>query len=386
MNISEIINHLGEDRSSYLNSAVPPLIQASMFSFDSTEDMRNALKNESEIPFYTRGTNPTVKILQEKIAALENAENSLVLASGSAAVASAVMANVQTGSHVIAVKKPYAWTNALINNLLPRFGVETSQIDGIKIENFEKSIKSNTKLIFLESPNSWTFEQQNLEEVAQLAKKHNIITIIDNSYASPLLQKPLDFGIDIVVHSATKYINGHSDALAGVICSSKAMIKHIFSSEFMTLGGTISPFNAWLLLRGLRTLPIRLEKVSQTTPKVVEFLENHPKIEKVYYPFSKDYPQKELSHKQMTKPNGMFSIQIKSEKMEQVEAFCDHLKLFLLACSWGSYESLAFPACTLYHSENYNKISLPWNMVRLSLGLEDAEILIEDLKQALEKV
>lgn len=386
MDISYIINELGEDRSQYHGAVTPPIMQTAMFSFDTVEQMRKTLQNESEVPFYTRGHNPTTAILEQKMAALEHAEDALVFASGSAAVTSAVMANVNQNDHIVCVQKPYSWTNKLLNNLLNRFGVTNTMIDGTDPQNFERAIQPNTKVLFLESPNSWTFEQQDLAAVAQIAKKHGIITIIDNSYATPLYQNPIDYGIDIVVHSATKYISGHSDTIAGVLCGSKAMTEKIFASEYMTLGGVIAPFNAWLLLRGLRTLPARMDRVSATTTKVVEYLQQHPLVNKIYYPYLESDPQHTLAKKQMSKGAGQFTIELAVDDMALVEKFCDQLKRFLMACSWGGHESLIFPACVLYTSANYSVAALPANMIRFCVGLEEPEVLIADIEQAFEAI
>ena len=218
MDISHILNHLGEERENYFNSVSPPIIQTSNFCFKTVDEMRKALQIEFEIPFYTRGYNPTVAILRKKIAALEKSEDALIFGSGSAAIAAAVMSSVKSGEHVICVQKPYSWTNKLLNNLLSKYGVETTMIDGISAENFQKAIQKNTRLIFLESPNSWTFEMQDISAICKLAKKKNITTIIDNSYSSPLFQQPVSLGADMVVHSATKYLSGHSDVVCGVLC------------------------------------------------------------------------------------------------------------------------------------------------------------------------
>ena len=386
MDISYIINELGEDRSMYAGAVTPPIMQTAMFAFDTVEKMRETLQQESEMPFYTRGHNPTTHILEQKMAALEHAEDALVFASGSAAVSAAVIANVNQNDHIVCVKSPYSWTNKLLNNFLSRFGVTNTMVDGTDPQNFEKAIQPNTRIIFLESPNSWTFEQQDLAAVAQIAKKHDIVTIIDNSYATPLLQKPIDYGIDIVVHSATKYISGHSDTIAGVLCASKEMTSKIFASEYMTLGGVIAPMNAWLLLRGLRTLPARIDRISATTAQVVDYLQKHPMVKKVYYPYLESNPQYELAKKQMTKGAGQFTIELATDDMASIEKFCNHLKRFLMACSWGGHESLIFPACVLYTSANYNAVTLPVNMIRFCVGLEEPEALIADLEQAFEAI
>lgn len=382
MDLSDIINSLGEERDLYMNAVIPPIFQTVIFNSRTVGDMRELLKKEAEEPFYTRGNNPTTDILRKKMAALAGSEDALVFASGSAAVAAAVMVHLKAGDHIICVKKPYSWTNKLMSVFLPRFGIQTSFVDGREANNFARAIQDNTRLIYLESPNSWTFELQDIEAVVQLARAHQLVTVMDNSYATPLHQKPIEMGVDLTVHSATKYIAGHSDAVAGLLCGSKEMIRKIFASEYMTMGGISSPFNSWLLLRGLRTLPLRMEKTTEITLKVVNYLEQHPQVERVYYPYSESHPQFELAKKQMKQGSGMFSVAIKADDINQVERFCNHLKRFLLAVSWGGYESLVFPACTLYASEIYKSPDLPWNLLRISIGLEDADLLIEDLDQA----
>ena len=383
--ISHILNHLGEELENYYGSVSPPVFQSSNFCFQTVEHMREALKHEDTIPFYTRGSNPTVAILRQKVASLESAEDALIFGSGSGAMTAGVMSSVKGGERVICVKKPYSWTNKLLNKLLVHYGVESTMIDGTDIENFRNAIKPNTRLIILESPNSITFEMQDIRAVAALAKQHNITTLIDNSYATPIYQRPIEMGIDMTVHSATKYISGHSDVVAGALCGSKKKIYEIFKSEFMTLGGIISPHDAWLMIRGLRTLKIRVQRSNDTTDKVVEYLENHPKVDKVFFPFSKKNPQYELAKSQMSGTGGMFSAQLKAKDIAGIERFCNSLKRFLMACSWGGHESLIFPTCSLFDSQNYST-ELSWNHIRFYVGLEEPEEIIEDLKQALEKV
>jgi cystathionine beta-lyase/cystathionine gamma-synthase len=385
-NISNIITHLGEERETYLQAVAPPIFQTSNFCFKSVAEMREQLQHENERPFYTRGYNPTVAMLQKKMAALEGTDSALIFASGSAAIAAGVMSVVKAGDHIVSIQKPYSWTNKLLNKLLANYGVETTMIDGRDVENFKNAIKSNTKLFVLESPNSQTFELQDLSAIAILAKQYGIQTICDNSYSTPLYQQPCLLGIDMVAHSASKYLSGHSDVVAGVLCASKASIQKIFESEFMTLGGIVSPNDAWLILRGLRTLPIRLKASDESAAKVVAFLEQHPKIEKVHYPFASKFPQLELAKKQMKGCGGLFSIEVKAKNLTDMELFCNALKYFLLACSWGGYESLQFPNCTLLTSQNYSSTTLPFNLVRLYVGLEDADLIIDDLGNALDKI
>ena len=233
-------------------------------------------------------------------------EACLVFNSGAGAIFTAVLANVKSGDHIISIEKPYSWAQNLFNKILPRFNVTTTYVDGRKTENFEKAIRLNTSIIYLETPNSWTFHIQNLKEIARLAKEKNlpgrqksILTICDNSYCSPLYQKPLEFGIDLVLQSATKYIGGHSDLVAGVLCGTSQMIDKIFQSEYMNMGIGTTPFNAWLMIRGLRTINIRLEKISDTTLKVVRYLKQHESVEKVIFPFDEDFPQFKLAKEQM---------------------------------------------------------------------------------------
>jgi len=386
MDISNILNQHGEERSMYFNAVSPPIIQTSNFCFESVEAMRSNTQNEFEVPFYTRGNNPTVEILRKKIAALEHADDALITSSGCAAISTSVMANINAGEHIICVKSCYSWTFALINDILKRFNVESTFIDGSDISNFKNAILPNTRLIYLESPTSFMFELQDIKAVVALARQHKITTIIDNSYSTPLYQNPLDLGVDIVIHSASKYLNGHSDIVAGVICSDKETIKRIFSTELMTFGGIISPENAWLMIRGLRTLPVRIEKSSNSAEMIVEYLEKHPKVEKVFYPHSKTHPQFELAKKQMKRCGGMFSFTLKTNDIKKVDAFCNSLKRFLIACSWGGYESLIYPVAVLYSDETNNKPELPFNFIRMYVGLEEPELLIEDLEKAFERI
>ena len=259
-------------------------------------------------------------------------------------------------------------------------------IDGTRIENFEKAIQPNTKIIFLESPNTMTYELQDLSAVSNLAKSKNILTIIDNSYCSPLYQRPIEMGIDISVQTATKFIGGHSDTVGGVIAGSKKMIQKIFTDDFLNVGGIISPFNAWLFVRGLRTLEIRLERISSSTMKIVNHFANHPKISKMIYPFHPSFPQYDLAMKQMKQGGGLFSVVLKTNSILQIEKFCNSLKRFLMAVSWGGHESLVFPVCASLKKEEYNPEISEHNLVRFYIGLENPEVLIEDMEQALKSI
>ncbi len=385
MDISYIINHLGEEREQYFNAVAPPVIQTSNFFFKDVDSLRSGFANEQDAHIYTRGNNPTVEILRKKIAALAGAEDALVFSSGVAAIAAAVMANVQQGDHVVCVNRPYSWTNKLLNNYLPRFGVTATMIDGTDTANFVNAIKPNTKILFLESPNSFTFELQDIAAVVKIAKEKNIVTIIDNSYCTSLGQRCIEMGIDIEVHSATKYYGGHSDVVAGYLMSSKAMVKKIFATELLNMGAIISPNDAWLMLRSLRTLPIRLEKIKDTTEKMVGFMELHPQVEKVLYPFSKSFPQYALAQKQMQWCGGLFTAFIKAKNIAEVELFCNSLKRFLMAVSWGGHESLIMPAAA-FMAKNNDAPAYGYNAIRFYIGLENAEDLTSDLQNAFRKI
>ncbi len=384
--LSWILNHLGEEREHYQGAVVPPVYQSSMFCFDSVAELRSAVADELNNPFYTRGHNPTVDILRRKLAALEGAEDALMFGSGSAAVAAAVIANVSHGDHVICVQKPYSWTRGLLADLLPRFGVKTTFIDATEIENFHAALTAQTRMVVVESPNSMTFEMQDLAAVAEFARSKHLVSLCDNSYSSPLKQSPLALGIDLVAHSATKYLNGHSDVVAGAVCGSSEAIRRIFKGPYMTLGAVLSPHDAWLLIRGLRTLPLRIRHVSETTVEVIEAVQDHPRIRRIFYPGGNGDAQAELAQRQMLGATGMFSLELDCD-IAGVEVFCDALQRFLLTCSWGGYESLALPICGFFQGGNYPPDSLlPPTLVRISLGLEPADVLIADLLQALDKI
>ncbi len=386
MDISYIINELAEDRENYFNAIAPPIIQSSNFAFKTVDEMRHAFADEYSTYLYSRGLNPTVDILRKKLAALDNAEDCLVFNSGAAAIFAAVLANVKSGDHIVSVNKPYTWAQKMFNDILPCFGVTTSYIDGRDIENFERAILPNTTVIYLESPNSWDFALQDLKAVAELAKAEDIVTIIDNSYCTPIYQRPLDYGIDLTLQSGTKYIGGHSDTVAGVLSGSRLMIERIFNSEYMNIGSGISPFNAWLLIRGLRTLPMRLERITKTTYEVISYLKQHEKVETVLFPFDESFPQYQLAKQQMEGACGLLTFIIKADSVQQIEKFCNSLQHILMAVSWGGHESLVIPKCAGMPAEEFDALNREHRMIRLYAGLEEPDYIIKDLKQGFEKM
>jgi len=382
--LSDILTHLGEDRENYFQAVAPPVVQTSNFVFPDLAAFRAAFSDELEHHVYSRGNNPTVEMLRKKLAALEDTEDSLVFSSGAGAVAAAVLGNVSAGDHIVCQQAPYSWTNALLRKFLPRYGVEHTFVDGTDIEHIRAALRPNTRVLYLESPNTMTFECQDLAACSTLAKERGITTIIDNSYCSPIYQNPAAFGIDIVVHSGTKYLNGHSDVVVGVLCASKAMVKKIFESELMTLGGILGPHDAALVIRGLRTLPLRLQRSDASAQFLIEKMDGHPKVERIWYPFHHGFPQLELAKKQMRGCGGLFSVQFKTPDMDNMERFVHRLRRFLMAVSWGGHESLLIPTVGFYGIPGKPEPTLPWTFCRFYIGLEDPEWLWEDLEQAME--
>jgi len=385
MDTSYIINHLGEEHGAYYNAIAPPIIQTSNFLFETVGDLRKAFDDEYGGYLYSRGLNPTVDILRKKLAALDGAEDCLVFNSGAAAIFASVLSCVKAGDHIVSVRSPYTWAQKMFANTLPRLGVQHSFIDGTHLENWEETILPNTTLFYLESPNSWTYELQDLEAIARLAKERGIITIIDNSYCTPLYQQPHRFGIDLSLQSATKYIGGHSDTVAGVLTGSCKRIEKIFNEELLTIGSSIQPFNAWLLLRGLRTLPMRLEKISATTRVVINWLKTHPAVERVLFPLDPDFPQYQLAQTQMSGACGLFTIILKYRSLLAIEEFCNALKYFRIAVSWGGHESLIIPKCASMPHDAFTPDEESHRMCRLYVGLEEPGFLIADLQQAFDK-
>ncbi|MFZ9661393.1 MAG: trans-sulfuration enzyme family protein [Chitinophagaceae bacterium] len=382
MDLSYIINELGEDNSQYFNAVAPPIIQTSNFSFPTVEAMRKGFQDEMHGYLYSRGVNPTVDILRKKLAALDGAEDCLVFNSGVAAIFAGVLANVKSGDHIISIDHPYSWVQHLFNKILPRFGITTTYISGVDIENFEKALQPNTSFIYIESPSNWFLDLQDIEAVAKLAKSKAIITMIDNTYCSPLYQRPYELGIDLCMQTATKYISGHSDTLGGVLTGSAVMMRKIFESEYLCVGSGIQPHNAWLLLRGLRTMPLRLERIAKTTKDVFKFLKSNSNVEEVLFPMDPDFPQFELAKKQMKDAMGLISIFVKFDTVKQIEHFCNTLKHFRMAVSWGGHESLVIPRLAVMKPEDFDASQKIHRMIRIYVGLEDSDYLINDLKQA----
>lgn len=384
--LSFILNELGEERENYFNAVSPPIIQTSNFVFKKVDALSKALEDEMNDYLYSRGLNPTVEILRKKLAALDGAEDCLVFNSGASAIFASVFANVRSGDHIVSVKGPYTWAQRTFDVILPRFNVTTTYIDGTKTENWENATKPNTTVYYLESPNSWDFALQDLKAVAKLARSKKITTIIDNSYCTPLFQRPIDMGIDLALQTATKYIGGHSDTLGGVLSGSHAMIKKIFDSEYLNIGSGIQPFNAWLLIRGLRTLPARLERITRTTNEVLKFLKQHPKVEALIFPLDESFSQYDLARRQMKGACGLLTLILRVKSRDSIVKFCESLQHIMMAVSWGGHESLVIPKCTGIKKQEFDPVNPEHRYVRMYVGLEEPSYLVDDLSQALDKV
>src|SRR5574343_269498 len=381
--LSFILNELGEERSQYFNAIAPPIIQSSNFAFSKVDDLRTAFEDEMSGYLYSRGLNPTVDILRKKLAALDGAEDALVFNNGAAAIFAGVLGNVKSGDHLVSVNKPYTWAQRMFDVILPRFGVQTTYIDGTQIENWVNATRENTTFYYLVSPNSWEFQLQDLEAVARFARSRNIVTLIDNSYCTPLYQQPIALGIDLAMQTATKYISGHSDTLGGVLSGTKAMMKKIFDSEYLNIGSGVQPFNAWLMIRGLRTLPARIERITRSTRVVLDFLKKQDRVEECIFPLDPTFPQYELAKKQMKGACGLITVVLKAQKRSEIVNFCESLQHILMAVSWGGHESLAIPKCASLYPDQFDPNNREHRMVRLYVGLEEPEYLVGDLRRGL---
>lgn len=379
-----ILFHTGEARESYFGAVNPPVFATSNFTAPDVQSLRSRIQDEFRYPFYTRGFHPTQAIVRQKLAALEETEDALLTGSGSAAIALAVISVLKAGDHAVIPTKPYSWTHFLFHTFLARYGVSCTAVDPTNAQNYRNAIQANTRLLYLETPNSMTFEITDMQAVTSIAREKGIVTIIDNSYSTPLFQQPARWGVDLVVHSATKYLGGHSDFVGGVVCGPKVLIDPMFRNDFMVLGGILSPENTQTLLKGLRTLDLRMNRVSETAEKLATYLNQHPGVQKVYHPFLPEFSGSSVAKRQMQRASGLFSIALKAQSFEEIEQIVNRLNHFFLATSWGGYESLVFPAAAFRETAENWDMAIPWNLVRISVGLEDADVLIRDWKNALE--
>ncbi len=393
--IETICAHHGEDPSAYFGAATPPLFQNSLFTFPNCEARARNYRTSpdgtlqpaggvSEAYDYSRVANPTTEIAEAKIAALEGGDRARCFGSGMGAISAAILSCVKSGDHVIAPQTVYGPTRQFLSDYLKRFEVSVTFVDGADPQDYADALRPNTALLYLESPSSVVMKQQDIAAVATIAKEHGAATVIDNSWASPIFQQPLKFGIDLVVHSATKYLGGHSDMVAGVAVGNAERMRKLTLEEGCLLGAMLDPFAAWLLIRGLRTLPIRMERHQSNARRLANALLEHPAVARVFYPGIATDPQESLTARQLRGTSGLLTIALKNDSKASAYAFTDSLQYFGIACSWGGFESLVLPMTVPKSVVGESGEGSRW-LVRLHIGLETCEDLWSDIEQALAK-
>jgi len=339
---------------------------------------------------YSRSGNPTRSALEKRLAALESAKFGLAFSSGMAAISAVSFALLKPGDHVVAFDDLYSGTKRLFNEILRKqFNIEFTYVDARDVNNVRREIKGNTKLIWLESPTNPLMKLCDIREISNIAREENVSVVVDNTFMSPYFQRPLELGADIVVHSTTKYLNGHSDSIGGAVMINEEEIYERVKFYQKTLGAILSPFDSYLVLRGVKTLAVRMERHNENALRIAEYLESHPKVKKVYYPGLRSHPQHELAKRQMYGFGGMLSFEIEGG-MREAKVFLENLKLFSLAVSLGGVESLIEHPATMTHAsiskEERERIGITDSLIRMSVGIENAEDLIDDLDSSLNRI
>lgn len=388
MKINSILVHGGEIDDE-MGSVVTPIYQTSTFKFKDAQQGANRFAGKEEGYIYTRLGNPTIKALEKKLALLEHGYDALACASGMAAVNTALLSLLQAGDHMISTDAIYGCTFDVFTESYLKFGIDISFVDTSNLDLIEKNIKPNTKVIYLETPANPTLKIADIEAICKIAKQHNIYVVVDNTFASPILQNPIDFGADLVVHSLTKFINGHADIVGGAVIAKTKDLYNIIYPTFKNMGFNMDPHQAFLVDRGSKTLNLRVMKCQENAQKVAEFLEKHNKVASVVYPGLKSHPQYDLAKKQMRGAGSMISFELKGGYAAG-QKLMNSVKLIALAVSLGGIESLIQHPASMTHahvSEEAKKAAfITEGLVRLSVGIEDIEDLLEDLEQALQKI
>lgn len=370
---------VAHDEGNAFEAVVPPIVQTSLFTFPNYDEMVASYRGEKVRPIYTRGLNPTVRAFEEMLAKLEGGEDALGFASGMSAISSTVLSFVEPGDRIVAVRHVYPDAFRLFGTLLKRMRVEVTYVDGRDEKQVAKALPG-AKLFYMESPTSWVMEAHDVGALAALAKRHGVVSVIDNSWASPIFQRPLMLGVDLVVHSASKYLGGHSDVVAGVVTGSKELIGRIRAEAYPYLGGKLSPFDAWLLVRGMRTLPIRMKAHEASALAIAQRLQDLDVVEKVCHPALANRLPAGLNG-----TSGLFSFVFREGV--DIRHFTDHLKLFQLGVSWGGHESLIVPAEVVLQQKaqpnSAHSFGIDARSVRLHVGLEGTEALWNDLEAAI---
>ncbi|MTI65194.1 MAG: methionine gamma-lyase [Firmicutes bacterium] len=368
---------------------VKPIYQTSTFVFDDVNQGAKRFAGEEEGYIYTRLGNPTITDFEKKIALLENGEDAVAFASGMAAVSAAIFAFIKKGDHIVAQNSLYGCTHAFLSEMVTKFGIDVDFVDAKDISNIENAVKENTKIIYIESPSNPAMALTDIKRAAKIAKENDSRLIVDNTFMTPYWQRPLELGADLVLHSATKYIGGHGDVIAGILVGNKEDMSLIRETTQKDIGGILSPFDSWLLLRGLKTLGIRMEKHESNAKKLAEFLEKHPKVDKVYYPGLKSHPQYELAKKQAEGFGAMIAFEVKGG-IDAGKTVMNNVKLIKLAVSLGTVDSLIQHPASMTHSpvdrEDRLKGGITDGLIRFSVGIEEPEDIINDLDNALNKI
>lgn len=380
--------HAGEPRDTY-GSLIPPIYQTSTFYFASTDDAVKACGDYAESFAYSRITNPSLDYMEQKLAALEHGKGAVSYASGMGAVAGALFAALKCGDHVIFTKAKYSGTEDIASDWLPRFGIEHDSFQADHLEELEPLIKPNTKVIYVETPANPTMVLVDLAEVAKIAHRHGAKVFVDNTFATPYNTNPLDLGVDVVIHSLTKYIGGHGDLLGGAVISNDTeFLRQCRLGTLMHFGAVMAPFTAFLVCRGMKTLGVRMRQHNENALKIARWLEADPRIETVRYPFLESNPQYDIAKKQMRGGGGMISFDVKGG-LEAGKKFINSLKLCTLAVSLGDTETLVEQAAAMTHTmipkEVREAAGITDGMIRMSVGLEDPDDIIADLDQALSR-
>ncbi|MGA2904638.1 MAG: aminotransferase class I/II-fold pyridoxal phosphate-dependent enzyme [Candidatus Korobacteraceae bacterium] len=380
--------HSGEDRHGQSAPLTTPIAQTSVFVVPRVEDLRRYAKGNSDMYLYSRYGNPTIAAVEEKIAALEGAEAAIVTSSGMAAELVAVLATCQAGDEIVSMLDVYGGTVKLFEQVLPRCGIKVRFVPYRDIKNAARYFSRKTRMLFLESPTNPTLRCVDLAALCELGRKRKACVVVDNTFATPVLQKPLELGADIVIHSATKYLGGHSDLTAGVLAGSKKWMDAARPIMILT-GGCIDPGCAYLLLRGLKTLDVRVERACRNAARIAEMLREHPKVVRVYYPGLKDHDAHDIARRQMKDFGMMVSFDLRGSG-RAAERFIDSLKLWYLAASLGGVEStVSYPVLTSHiglSAKQLKLLGVSAATVRLSVGIEDADDLLADLQQALASI
>lgn len=380
--------HGAERRDSLTGAVTTPIYQTATFGFSKARDVVRAVKGESSSFVYSRWDNPTVRTLERKLSELEAAEDAAFFSSGMAAISTAVIALLQKGDHVLAIRDLYGETYRLIHDLLPRFGVESTLVDTTDLRAMRDKIRKDTKVVYVETPTNPTLKLVDIRAAGRITHAKGAKLLVDNTFASPINQRPLKLGADLVLHSATKYLNGHSDVIAGAVAGSSDLVG-IVKKMRRVLGGTLDPHAAYLILRGIKTLSVRVDKQCESAERLADYLSEHEKVVRVNYPGLESHPQRELAKRQMKAFGGMLSFEIRG-KMKDAMKFTESLKIATLGGSLGSVETLVSQPATLTHTQlspaERKRTGISEALVRVSVGLEDVNDLIEDFEQALAKV